>query len=141
LGFGYLLLSAFFPGKVFAAVRLPKLTGYIALGIIAGPGLLGLVSHDMVHDVGPVMGVAVCLIALTAGGEFNFGRMRPLLRSINAITLIAVFSTVILSTGALFAMRGWLPFLGELTTSQAPAASAVIAVAVSAMSPAVVMAL
>lgn len=141
LAFGYLLLSAFFAGGLFANLRLPRLTGYIATGIVVGPGLLALVSDEMVHDLGPVKGVAVCLIALTAGGEFNFARMRPLLRSINAITLRAVFGTAVLCGAALFAMRRWLPFLDGLDTSQAIAACAVVAVAISAMSPAVVMGL
>ncbi len=141
LAFGYLLLSAFFTGRLFARVKLPRLTGYIVTGIVVGPAVLGLVTEGMVHALAPVKGVAVCLIALTAGGELNFERMRPLFRVIRSVTLWAVIGSSILSGAALFLMRSWLPFLDGLDAAQAAGACAVMGVAVSAMSPAVVMAL
>ena len=47
LGFGFLLLAAFFTGKIFSRFSMPKLTGYIVAGVIAGPSVLGLVTADM----------------------------------------------------------------------------------------------
>lgn len=141
LAFGFLLLGAFFAGRLFAKVRLPRLTGYICCGIVAGPSVLGLLSEDMVRSLGPVKGVAVCLIALTAGGELNFGKMRALLRTIVAITFASVLVTVTLCTVVLVILRPWLPFTEGLSFAQVLAVCVVLAVAVSAMSPAVTMAL
>ncbi len=141
LAFGFLLLAAFFAGKLFSLVRLPKLTGYICCGIIAGPSVLQLLSEPMVRSLGPVKGVAVCLIALTAGGELNFGRMRPLMRTVLWITFGSVGITAFLATIALFVLRPWLPFMADITLGQSLAVCAVLAVAISAMSPAVTMAL
>ena len=48
LACGYLLLSAFLMGSIFKSLRLPRLTGYLATGIVVGPNVLGLVSQPMV---------------------------------------------------------------------------------------------
>ncbi|HEY8430644.1 MAG TPA: cation:proton antiporter, partial [Sandaracinaceae bacterium] len=83
---------------------------------------------------------AVALIALTAGGEMSFARMRPLLRSIGWITLVAVIGTTVLLAGTALALSPLLPFLRELPWLAAGAAALVLGVTTSAQSPAVVIA-
>jgi Kef-type K+ transport system membrane component KefB len=141
LAAGFMLLVAFFSGKVFSAVRLPKLTGYIAAGIVFGPSVLGLVSDSMVVDLKLVNGVAVALIALTAGGEMDFRAIRPLLGVIVAISLIAVLGTAALLMLAVFLLRDMLPLFDGMTTTAALAIAAVLGVTIVAQSPAVVVAL
>lgn len=141
LAFGFVLLAAFFTGRIFANLRLPKLTGYIATGILVGPAVLGLLSPEMVHDLEIVDGVAIAMIALTAGNELDLRAFRPLLRSIQWITLWAVVGTALLLGVAVFAMQGLLPFLSELSLVPALAVAVVMGVVMSAQSPAVVVAL
>ena len=71
LALGYLLLVAYFIGRLFKRAGLPKLTGYIATGIAVGPALLELVNTSMLSSLKIVNGVAVALIAMTAGGPNN----------------------------------------------------------------------
>ena len=71
LAVGYLLLTAFFLGAIFKQLRLPKLTGYLAAGIIAGHSGLDLLPHAALDDLQIFTGVAVALIALTAGTELS----------------------------------------------------------------------
>ena len=47
LAFGYLLLAAYFTGKIVNRFGLPKLTGYLAAGVISGQFVMGLVTKDM----------------------------------------------------------------------------------------------
>jgi Kef-type K+ transport system membrane component KefB len=141
LSFGFLLLGAFFAGKIFAAARLPRLTGYIVAGIVAGPSVAALVSRDMVRALGPVQGVAICLIALTAGGELNVRRMRPLFRTIGWMTLYVVVGCATGITAALLLMMPWLPFLEGVGLWESVVVCSVIGVSLAALSPAVVMAL
>ncbi len=141
LGFGFLLLVSFFMGRIFKSLHLPRLTGYIVAGILAGPSVMKLLTPAMVHDLAPLKGVAVCLIALAAGGEMSFRRMRALFRSIVSITLWSIGVTVVLATACLIALRPWLPFLEGVDARASLAACVVLGVCVSAMSPAVVMAL
>lgn len=141
LAFGFLLLFVLHAGKIFARLRLPRLTGYLAAGIVAGPACLDLVTREMVNTLAPVKGVAICLIAFAAGGELNLRRMKPLLRVIGAMTVATVLFTSFACMLTLFLLRSWLPFLNEMETGAALAVCAVLGIAVSAMSPAVVMAL
>ncbi|MFO0647920.1 MAG: cation:proton antiporter [Polyangiales bacterium] len=141
LSFGYLLLTAFFTGELFKRVGLPKLSGYLATGIVVGPEVLGLVSSWAVSNLGIVTGAAIALIALTAGTELELRKMRPLMRSIAWLTLVAVGGTTLLLSGVVYAARSWLTFMTGLTTPQALAVSAVLGVVMVAQSPAVVVAL
>lgn len=138
---GYLLLTGYFVGRMFSTLRLPKLTGYIVTGIVVGPAALGLVNERMVDSLKLVNGMAVALIALTAGTELELRVMRPLFRSIKWISLVGVLGTAVLLGLAAFAARPWLPFLAALGTWEALAVAAVLGVVMVAQSPAVVVAL
>src|SRR3954469_10014300 len=116
LACGYLLLSAFLMGSIFKSMRLPRLTGYLATGIVVGPQVLGLVSQPMVANLQIFNGIATALIALTAGVELDLRSIRPLFRSIGWLTLVAVCGTVCLIGIAVFLLRNQLPFFAGLTT-------------------------
>lgn len=139
--FGYLLLTAFLTGGLFKRLRLPRLTGYIATGIVVGPAALGLVSERAVESLQIFSGVAVALIALTAGTELELRAMRPLLRTIGAITALAVCGTTVLLAITVFLARRMLPFMHGMTVGHAVAVSLVLGVVMVAQSPAVVVAL
>jgi Kef-type K+ transport system membrane component KefB len=141
LSFGYLLLTAFFVGTLFKQLKLPRLTGYLAVGVVAGPNVLDLVPHAAVDNLQLSTGVAVALIALTAGTELEFRAMRPLLRSIGWVTLIAIGGTVVLLTAVILLLRPLLPFMKEMSAAQSIAVAIVLGVVTVAQSPAVVVAL
>lgn len=141
VAFGYLLLTGYFVGRMFAGIKLPRLTGYIITGIVVGPAALGLVTERMVDSLKVVNGMAVALIALTAGVELELRAMRPLFRTIRWITLVGIMGTAVLLTLAVIAVRPWLPFLAGMGTTETIAVAAVLAVVMVAQSPAVVVAL
>jgi Kef-type K+ transport system membrane component KefB len=141
LACGYLLLSAFLMGSIFKSLGLPRLTGYLATGILVGPNVLGLVSQPMVSNLQIFTGVATALIALTAGVELDLRMMKPLLRSIGWLSAVAVCGTIGLISVAAILVQGRLPFLHGLTTLQLIAICAVLGVTMVAQSPAVVVAL
>jgi Kef-type K+ transport system membrane component KefB len=141
LACGYFLLSAFLMGSIFKSLHLPRLTGYLATGIVVGPQVLNLVSGPMVSNLQIFNGVATALIALTAGVELDLIAMRPLLKSISFLTTIAICGTMLLISSMVFLLQGRLPFLHQLTTLQVAAVSVVLGVTMVAQSPAVVVAL
>jgi len=141
LACGYLLLTAFFVGSIFKSFGLPKLTGYLTAGVVAGPQVLGLLDHSMVANLRIFNGVAVALIALTAGTEMHFKTMRPLLRSIGWLALWCGIGTALVLSLTAFLARDLLPFMSGLSLPQALAVSAVLGVTMTAKSPAVVVAL
>lgn len=141
LACGYLLLTAFFAGSIFKSLRLPRLTGYLFTGIIVGPKVLGLVGAGAVANLAIFNGIATALIALTAGVELDLRSMKPLLKTIGWLCLVAVFGTICTLTAAVFLSRGMLPFMAHLTLVQTVAISVVLGVTMVAQSPAVVVAL
>jgi Kef-type K+ transport system membrane component KefB len=141
LTFGFLLLCAFFTARLVSNLGLPRLTGYLLAGIITGPFVFGLVTRPLTDELQMVKGVAVCLIALNAGSELNLARIRPLMRTIRAMTAWAVVGNMLLIGGVLYAIRPLVPFLDAMSSTEAIAVAATLGVALSAQSPAVVMAL
>jgi Kef-type K+ transport system membrane component KefB len=141
VGVGFVLIASWFSGRLFASMRLPKLTGYLAMGMIAGPALLGILAPTTVRGMGLVNGMATALIALTGGSEMDFRALRPLFRSIAWISLLAVCGTAALLGLATWLLAGHLSFMGDLDGTQRIAIAAVIGVVVVAQSPAVVVAI
>jgi Kef-type K+ transport system membrane component KefB len=141
LACGYLLLTAFLAGSLFKQLGLPKLTGYLAAGIVIGPQALGLLTPDNVSHLRIFNGVAIALIALTAGSEMHLKSMRPLMRSIAWITVFGVLGTTVLLAATVYLARSLLPFMAGLDHTQVLTLSLVLGVTMVAQSPAVVVAL
>ena len=141
LAFGFLLLAAYFGGKLVAMARSPQLTGYILIGVAAGPFVLNLVSAKMVGSLHIVNGVAVCLIALTAGAELSVKKMKPLMKTVMSMMFWAVVGTTLLLTVTILAIHPMLPFFDQLNATQSILVSLMLAVTLASQSPAVVMAL
>lgn len=141
LAFGYLLLAAFFVGGFFKQFNLPKLTGYLVTGIIVGPPILDLVSEPMLASLEVVNGMAIALIAMSAGTELEYKSMRPLLRSIGWISALGLSFTIALLGVVILAASSVLPFMAVLSWGPRIAVGIMLAVVMSAQSPAVVIAL
>ncbi len=141
LGVGFVLVCAWFVGRLAASIGLPKLTGYLATGIVAGPAALSFLDAQTVGDLGLVNGMAISLIALTAGSEMDFRSMRPLLKSIAWISLVGVVGTSLALAFAVFLLSGQIQFLSEMPFTTRVIVSIVLGVVVVAQSPAVVVAI
>lgn len=141
VAFGYLLLSALFAGSIFKSFGLPRLTGYLVTGIVAGPQVLGLVSMPALENLEIFNGMAIALIALTAGAELGVREMKPLLRSIFWLIVVAVLGVMVILSATIYFCRDLLPFFDHLTLIQAMGVATVLGVTMTAQSPAVVIAL
>jgi Kef-type K+ transport system membrane component KefB len=141
LAFGYLLLSAYFNGKLVNRFGLPKLTGYILAGIVVGPHVLKFVQPDMIKQLKVVGDTATAILALQAGSEMDIPAIRPHFRVIRSLAFWAVFGTMLVLTGVLMGIRSMIPFLDAFPTTTALAVAGSLGIAMSAQSPAVVMAL
>jgi len=114
---GFILLIANVTGSLAAAARLPRLTGYVIVGILAGPSISGLISVDAVEELALIDSFALALIALMAGGELKLSRLRPQARNILYVTL-AVTGLVWAGLALLIVLISPLvPFLAALPLS------------------------
>ena len=144
LAFGYLLLAAYFTGRIFGRFGLPRLTGYIVAGVVSGPYVLGLVTFDMGKSLSIVSDVAICILGLSAGSELNIKKLRPVMATLRWMTFFTVIGTQLVIGGVLFVlgpMLHLLDFFGHMTLTQMLAVCFILAVALSAKSPAVMMAI
>jgi Kef-type K+ transport system membrane component KefB len=142
LAFGYLLLSAYFTGKIFNRFGFPKLTGYLFSGVISGPFVLGFVTGEMGHSLAVVKDTATAIIALEAGAELQIKKIKPVIGTLRGMTLFACVGAMFTISAALYAIRPLLPgIFGHFDATQSLAICFAIGVALSAKSPAVVMAL
>lgn len=110
---GFVLLAASAAGGLAAQATLPRLTGFLLVGLLAGPSVLGIMTPEVVADLRLIDEFALALIALLAGGELKVGALRPQARAITAITgmitvivWIGVGATVVL-------VRPLTPFLAD----------------------------
>lgn len=140
LSCGFLLVAGFFAGRLFKDLGLPKLTGYLAAGIVFGPHALEVVTAPVLGSLGIFKGVAVALLALTAGLEMHLPSIKPLFKSVRWILIIAVFGTTLLLAVTVILLKPMLPFLDGLETGQVIAIAIVLAICVTAQSPAVAVA-
>ena len=141
LAFGYLLLVAYLGARVINRLGLPKLTGYLIAGVLSGPFVFGLVSNDMTSSLKVVNDVATCILGLTAGGELNLKRVRPVMGTLRAITVLGVIVAMLALAALLFVLQPFLPMFDGLSGMKSLAVCGLVGVALSAQSPAVVMAL
>jgi Kef-type K+ transport system membrane component KefB len=141
LGIGLVLIVAWAVSRLIEKARLPRLTGYMLAGLAAGPFALGYLNRDVVDGLSQVNGLAVALIALTAGSEINIRAMRSLMRSIAWISVLAVVGTALGLTLVAHVLTEHMPFFDGIGSAERIAVSAVIGIVVASGSPAVVVAI
>src|SRR5690348_18493886 len=76
LTFGFLILAAYSVGELAVMVRLPKITGYLAAGVLFGPSLFNTVTRDAINELRPVSSLAIALIAYLAGAELRWREVK-----------------------------------------------------------------
>ncbi|MGD8321867.1 MAG: cation:proton antiporter, partial [Gemmatimonadota bacterium] len=111
---GFVLLAASLSGVLAAEVGLPKITGFIVVGIVAGPSLLGLLPRPAVQDLRLIDDFALALIAMLAGGELKIQSLRPRARTIVVTTLVVTGMVWVGMAVAVLAVRPLVPFLAQL---------------------------
>lgn len=110
LALGFLLLAAFLGGQVASAIGLSRITGYLIVGLVVGPGALGLLHQVDVDRLRLLDEIAIALIALTAGGELTLERLRGMGRVLTSITLLGTVVLFAMVAGAVLLLSPWLPF-------------------------------
>jgi len=104
---GFILLFAYLLGRKMADYGLPQITGFIVAGIIGGPYLFRFLSLADVQELRIFDGLALSLIALLAGGEMQWGRLK---KQVSSIFHLVLWQTVIIIGG--FVLLAFLVPLG-----------------------------
>lgn len=140
MALGFVLIVAALVGEVLEHVKLPRLTGYLLVGLAFGPSMLDLVTPAMASHLRMVNGLAVALIAFSAGMELDVWRLRATWRSLaihGGVLLGLLYTGLLLLT---LAATPWLPFTAALPWPSRLAVAIITASVMSVFSPTVVMA-
>lgn len=124
MALGFLLLAAYLGGQIAKGAGISRVTGYILVGLLVGPGALGLLLEGDLEEMALLNDIAIALIALTAGGELNLSRLKGMGRYLASITLLEMTGVFVLVTGTVLALSAFLPF----TAGREPAFVVTVAV-------------
>lgn len=135
ISLGFILIFAFLVGKKVNRLNLPQITGFILAGIVCGPYIMKFLSSKDVSDLQLLDGLALSLIALTAGGEMRMKRLKGRIRAIFSILL---FQTLIIIGGFIvFGLFGhsFFPFFSGKSLAQVFVLSLLLGILATATSP------
>lgn len=140
LALGLTLLASVIVGWLFEFIRLPRMIGYLAIGLVCGPAVANLITEPMARDLQAASRFAVVVIAVAAGLHINFDRLRPRLNRVLGL----VAATTVVGWVAMAAVVGlvwpWLPVAPSLVGAQRWATVALTTTLLLSTSPAVTIA-
>ncbi len=107
---GLFLTGGTLASELLEPLKIPHLTAYLAIGIVAGPYVLHLVDHASVESLQLVNGLALALIALGGGAELRLELIRKGMRSLAWATLTQCFLMLVLMAFVFCAASPLIPF-------------------------------
>jgi Kef-type K+ transport system membrane component KefB len=107
LAIGIIVVAGFLGGLAAEKLKLPRITGYIIVGVLLSPSVLNIIPAETVGNMGIVTDIALGIIAYLIGGSLKVESLRGLGKS---VTWITVFQ----SLGAWFLVTLVLVLLGHL---------------------------
>lgn len=127
---GFILLAGFGAGKLINYLKLPAVTGYLLIGLLVGPSLLGLVSTATMELLAPINTIALSIIAFLIGGEFSFKQLKKCGKSAILIAIFEVLGAFTFVTLALHFLAGIELYIalifGAISSATAPAATIMV---------------
>lgn len=116
-------------------VGLPLISGFLLLGILAGPYILGILNHEAVERLRFLDAFALSFIAFAAGGELELatirGSLRPMVLSLLGQTCIVL----VIGTAAYVFLANSMPFMQGLSAQGIVAVGLIGATIMVARSP------
>ena len=132
---GVLYLLALGAGRMSAAVGIPRVTGYLVVGLAAGPytgailGLPPIVTQTQLATLAPLHDLILGLIVFTIGGSFRLEAIRKIgIRLFRISTLEIGLSAILVGLGTLIIKASPLEaaFLAVMAITTAPAATQMV---------------
>jgi len=122
-------------GKWFRYAGLPLISGFLFVGVLVGPYVLGLFDQQSVESMGFVNAIALSFIAFAAGSELHLDQLRGTWRSI--LFIIGGLVVAVLTFGVIgyVLLADAIPFMQGMTTVEVLAVALVGAVIMVARSP------
>ncbi len=129
LATGLVIIFGLFAGKLSSRLHIPKITGYLLLGVAIGPSGLDLVSHDMAHSLEVVKDLALGMLLFAIGAVFEVHRFRAIGFKVVKLTFVVAAITFALVTLGLYAIGEDLYFaavMGSIAITTSPGAALLV---------------
>jgi len=111
---GIMLLTSYLFSNIVKKIKLPRLSGYMLMGILLGTSGIGVLTDDIVDSLQFLENLALSFIALTAGGELKFKQIKAYKRSIVYILTSQMIIIFIGMAITFYWIAGYMPFLSGL---------------------------
>ena len=134
-GFGIIALASRQIGEWFARIKLPLITGYLVVGIIAGPYVLRVMPPEALEKLKFIDELALAYIALAAGCELIVRQLRPRFKAIRFNTYGQVICILSLGSLAFFLLADFIPFVQGMPSSHRAAVAIMAGAILVARSP------
>ena len=100
---GFLLISGYIAGRVSERFHLPKVTGYMVIGMVLSPSVSNLLPVTFIEETGGITHLALAVIAFMIGGSLRFETIQKLEKGIFSIMLSASEMTfLVVTVGLIF---------------------------------------
>lgn len=129
LAIGIAAIAGFMGGKLFNRMKIPAITGWVIIGMIAGSSVAGVFSQEILSHLVIVSDLALGFIAFSIGEELVIANLRKLGKSIIAIIIFEAFGAFLLVTFVVFGITHKLYqalVLGAISSATAPAATVMV---------------
>ena len=140
LALGFAMIAAALTGALFERIHLPRVSGYLVFGMLCGPYLANIITRSMARDLQIVNGLAIALIAMIAGLELNYSRLRPRLAAMTRLGAITIGALYLMLLPLLWLAWPWLPVYPEATGLLRLALAALLTTVIVSFSPTVTIA-
>jgi len=136
---GLLLIAGYYAGIASNRFRLPKITGYILVGIVLSPSVTHILPESFLCETETIVHFALSMIAFMIGGSLKYEKIKKLEKTISSVMFSESETAFALVTLGLFfclpfmaldclVSESWREyllialFLGAISAATAPAA-------------------
>lgn len=126
---GLLLMAALAGGIVARAMRLPRVTAYLIVGLLLGPRALGAIPDGHLEFLDPIGKLAMALVLFNMGCHFQLTSFRRVIGSVGRLSLGELGLTFVLVGGGLLMLgESWEASLlfAALALATAPATTMLV---------------
>jgi len=104
---GIILLVGYIGGRIATFLKLPAIIGYLIVGILLEPGVLGILPPHFISQSEIATNLALAVITFAIGGSLALSKIKKLGKSIVCITVFeAEFAFILVAVGMTFVI-GW----------------------------------
>jgi len=134
--FGIVAVAAGRIAGVFQKLKLPLITGFLAIGLFSGPEILGLIDKEALVKLNFLNDVALAFIAFAVGSELYLNELRSRMKSIISMTITQISVTFVLVSLTMYLLTDFIAFFENMRLAAKIAISMLAGTIAIARSPA-----